>query len=177
MIVNSSPTMLKVSMIAAMTPGNQVIGDSNKLPWKLPNDMKRFQELTVGKSCIMGRKTCESLPDRFRPLPNRQNIVMTRDKEYQAKGAIVRNDISYIDFHDYNPGELMIIGGSEIYKHFMDAATSLYITFVHGVYDGDAYFPQIGNEWTLRSMVNHAADDKHAVPYSFAKFTKFSASF
>ena len=164
--------MLKISMIAAMTPGNQVIGDNNRLPWKLPNDLKRFQELTVGKTCIMGRKTWESLPDKFRPLPNRQNVVMTKNKEYQAEGAIVRNDMSYIDYLDFGSEELMIIGGAKIYRHFIAAATCLYITFVHGNFNGDTYFPLIGKEWTLEIMENHAADDKHATPYSFAKFIK-----
>lgn len=164
---------MKISLISAVATGNFVIGKDNKLLWSLPNDMKRFKELTVGKPCVMGRKTWESLPEKFRPLPNRENIVFSTNKSFVADGATVIKSISeFYEKYDGRNDEFMIIGGSKIYNDFINYADRLYLTYVHGLYSGDTYFPEISKEWKLSEWKNFEKDEKHNIPYSFAKFLK-----
>lgn len=163
---------MKISIIAAMSTGDQVIGKDNKLLWSLPNDLKRFRELTTGKPCIMGRKTWESLPPKFRPLPNRENIVLTMNPDYKAEGAATTClGTDTWEEYEQRDEEFMVIGGSQTYNMFIDEATKLYITYVHEMYDGDSWFPEI-DDWKMTSFVNHSADDKHKVPYSFVEYSR-----
>jgi len=117
---------------------NRVIGGDNKLLWNIPEDLKRFKEITSNSPIIMGRKTFESIG---RPLPNRINIILTRDKEFKTEGCFVYNDMNEI-ISDYSDnGEVFIIGGGEIYKLFFPYINRLYITVVEGEYVGDTVFP------------------------------------
>nr|AIA17843.1 Dihydrofolate reductase [uncultured bacterium] len=130
-------------MIAALGK-NRVIGKGNDLLWHIPDDMKRFKALTNGHPVVMGRKTWESLPARFRPLPNRTNIVITRKSDYVAEGAQVVGSIEEALRASSNaPGaeEVFVIGGGEVYALALPFATRLYLTIISDEKDGDIYFP------------------------------------
>lgn len=141
-------------IVAAAT--NMVIGKNNDLPWHIPSDLKRFKELTFGKRVSMGRKCWESIPEKFRPLPNRENIVFTRDLDYIAEGAIVMHKLDkVIKGHERNSPlhileEEFVIGGAEIYKRYFPIANKLYMTEVLGEIDGDTYLQGFNpDEWDL----------------------------
>lgn len=133
-----------ISLIVAMDE-NRVIGYNDKLPWNLPSELKYFRETTKGKPVIMGRRTYESIG---RPMPERLNIIVTRDKNYKAVGCIVVNSMEDAIKAAKGSDEIMIIGGAEIYKLFLPLANRLYITKVHGSFKGDTYFPKFNEgEW------------------------------
>lgn len=133
-----------ISLIAAMDR-NGVIGKDNSLPWQLPEDMKRFKELTLGKLVIMGRKTFESIG---KPLPNRTNIVITKNKNYKAKGCIVVHSSDQALNAAKGNKEVMIIGGEQIFREFLPIANRMYLTFIDKDFEGDAYFPEYDErEW------------------------------
>ena len=124
---------------------NRVIGYKNKLPWSLPSELRYFRETTKGKPVIMGRKTYESIG---RPMPQRLNIIVTRDKNYKADNCIVVNSREDAIKAANGSNEIMVIGGAKIYKLFLPIANRLYITKVHGKFEGDTYFPEFNeNEW------------------------------
>ena len=152
-------------MIAAMTE-ERVIGIKNTLPWKLPNDMKWFRENTMGKPIIMGRKTFESFGAKA--LPGRMNIIITRDKNYQAEGGIVVHSIDEALTAAGDVEEVMIIGGASFYEQMLPKADRLYLTFVHASLKGDAWFPEINNnDWNKVEKINHKKDDKNQYPHTF----------
>ena len=141
--------MSKICIIAAVAK-NRVIGKDNQLLWHIPEDMKHFRELTRGKPVIMGRKTWESLPEKFRPLPGRQNIVVTRNKAYVAEGALLAGSLDEaLKIADTAAAEVFIIGGAEIYQQALLLADTLYLTEIDLSPEGDALFPEISPaEWT-----------------------------
>ncbi len=152
-------------MIAAMTE-DRVIGIKNTLPWKLPNDMKWFRQNTMGKPIIMGRKTFESFGAK--PLPGRTNIIITRDKSYQAEDSIVVHSIDEALKAAGDVDEVMIIGGASFYEQMLPKADRLYLTFVQAELDGDAWFPEINNkDWNKIEKINHKKDDKNRYAHSF----------
>jgi dihydrofolate reductase len=158
---------MKISLIAALAE-NRVIGKNNDLPWSLPDDMKYFMETTKGHHCIMGRKNYDSIPEKFRPLANRTNIVVTRQQVFAAPGCVVVNSIeSALDLaRERSEVEAFIIGGAEIYKQSLPFADRLYLTEIKAIIDGDTYFPPVNSsEWETVSRRSHAADAKH--PYAF----------
>lgn len=167
---------MKISIIAAMTPGNHVIGKNNSLPWRLPSDLKRFKELTTGKPVIMGRKTYESIG---KPLPNRTNVVITSQRDYQAPGcAIVHNFGNAIDLcKGMNVEEVMVIGGSQIYGQALIVADRLLISFVLGPFSGDTHFPEIGGPWTLVSSEYPEPSEKDDCPHTFCVFERDKKEF
>ena len=145
-----------ISLIAAMGK-NRVIGKDNSLPWKLPEDMKRFKEITSGKPVIMGRKTFESIG---RPLPNRLNIIITRDKNYKAEGCIVVHSINEALKAAEGNSEVMIIGGEQIFREFLPMANRMYLTLIDEDFEGDAYFPEYNkNEWKEVHRGEHKNDN------------------
>jgi len=120
---------------------NGVIGKDNTLPWRIPEDMRYFKQVTEGHSVIMGRKTWESIPEKFRPLPNRVNTVISRHHNYDAKGALVCQSIEQaINFS--NPGVVWVIGGASIYEEVLKnhRVEEIHITIVEKAYEGDAFF-------------------------------------
>jgi len=131
----------KISIVVAVSE-NRVIGNKGKLPWHILEDMKRFKELTTGNIVIMGRKTYESIPEKYRPLPNRINIVITRNKDYSEKKIIICNSIqaSINEAKKFNK-EIFIIGGAQIFQQGIKYANKLYLTIVKGNFEGDAFFP------------------------------------
>ena len=157
-------------VVAAST--NNVIGKNNHLVWNLPNDLKFFKNTTWGFPVIMGRKTFEEVNQ---PLPGRTNIVITRQPGWHADGAITTASLEEAiqKARETNAKQIFIIGGGEIYKQSMHLANIIYITRVHAVVDGDAFFPVIDeNEWSLVSNKDFPVDDKHAYAYSFQVWKK-----
>ena len=144
------------------------IGKNGNLLWSLPNDMKRFKDITYGHHVLMGRKTYESIPARFRPLPGRANIVVSRTQQFEGCKSVATIDEA-VDFAaDCNERELMIIGGSEIYKQLFERTDVIYLTIVHHTFDADAFFPTIDwNEWNISNQQRFEQDEKHAYAYSF----------
>lgn len=146
---------MSLSLIAAIAENN-CIGKSGGLPWYLPEDLAHFKKLTSGKTVLMGRKTWESLPEKFRPLPKRTNIVITRQTDY-----VVPPDVEIYSTIDeaiarHQNEEIMVIGGAEIYKQTIDKADTLYITHIHKIIDGDAFFPEIDkNVWREVEREDH----------------------
>lgn len=161
----SGDISMKISMIAAMTD-ERVIGIKNRLPWKLPNDMKWFRQHTLGKPIIMGRKTFESFGSK--PLPDRTNIIITRDESYQAKDSIVVHSIEEALDSAGDVAEVMIIGGASFYEQMLPRANRLYLTFVHAKIDGDAWFPEVDfSEWNEAEHIDCEADEKNPLAHSF----------
>lgn len=154
-----------ISLIAAMAD-DRAIGIENRLPWKLPADMKWFRRHTLGKPVVMGRKTFESFGGR--PLPERTNIVITRDKNYRAEGAVVVHSIDEAISAAGDVEEVMIIGGESFYGQMLPQADRFYITLVHGSFEADAWFPEFDwNEWKEVEREEHPADEKNAWACSF----------
>lgn len=136
---------------------NGVIGRDGELPWHIPEDMGRFRALTAGTTVVMGRRTWESLPTKFRPLPGRRNVVLSRDPAFDAPGAEVVGTLApALALAD---GECWVIGGAAVYRDAMTHADRLAITDIDGDYDGDVYAPEIGPEW--RSMASDPPDGWH----------------
>ena len=131
-----------ISLIAAVAK-NRVIGKDNQLLWHLPEDMRYFRETTRGKAVIMGRKTWESLPDSFRPLPGRHNIVVSRNPSYQATGATLVTSLDEAKSKAGEANEVFIIGGAELYQQAMQIADRLYLTEIANNFEGDAFFPEV----------------------------------
>lgn len=144
---------MSLNIIVAVGAGNQVIGNNNNLPWpKLPSDMKYFRDVTIGHPVVMGRKTWDSLPEEYKPLPDRENIVITRNASSVKiqKGQVIIHENIDIVLEIAKAEEVFVIGGAEIYQLFMPHAENIYITFVRGEFEGDTYFPLIpDSEWRL----------------------------
>jgi len=137
---------MEISIIVAIAE-NGVIGGGNELLWHIPDDLKRFKRITSGHSVIMGRKTFESIG---KPLPNRRNIVITRNSEFRVDGIEVANSLRTALEMTKSEDEVFIIGGGEIYRQALPLANKLYITRVHDKYEGDTFFPDIDiHEWKL----------------------------
>lgn len=163
-----------ISSIAAVSK-NFVIGKDNDLPWNLPDDMKFFMQTTKGHHCIMGRKNYDSIPEKFRPLPNRTNIVVTRQKAFKAPGCIVVNSIERgIDIARNNGEiEVFIIGGADIYRSAVPMTQRMYLTEIQAEIQGDVFFPSFNKaEWKETKRVHHAVDEKHAHAFDFVVYDK-----
>lgn len=169
--------MALLSMIVAMA-NNQAIGKNNQLLWHLPEDLRYFKRITMGKPMIMGRKTFESIG---RPLPGRLNIVVTRQQDWQHEGVKVVHSIddamqlanaqALIDGVD----EIMLIGGAELYQTALSSADKLYLTRVDADIDGDAFFPEINAmEWQEISREPFVASDNNPYDYAFCVLVKKS---
>ena len=148
--------MSVVSLVVAMAD-NGVIGKAGRLPWRIPDDMRRFKALTLGKPCVMGRKTWESLPKK--PLPGRLNIVVTREKSYRAEGATVVHSLDEALAHAGDADEICIIGGAGIYRAALSRARLVHLTQVHGDIDGDTRMPLFD-----RTQWRETAREDHATP-------------
>jgi len=158
-----------ISVIAAIA-NNNVLGKNNKLIWHLPADLKRFKKITSDHCVIMGRKTFESLG---RPLPNRTNIVITRNKYFKAEGCIVVNSLTDALNYAKADANLFIIGGANIYKQALAYADILDLTIVHHTFEGDVFFPKIDKTiWKETSRQDFKADANNKYDYSFVKFEK-----
>jgi dihydrofolate reductase len=164
---------MKLSIIAALGVNNE-IGQGNALLCSLPADLKHFRQITSGHTVIMGRKTFESLPAG--PLPNRTNIVISRNPELRIDGAAVCSSLDAALLQCLNRGEeeIFVIGGAQIYRQALPAADKLYLTRIHAVFpEADAFFPAIaGKEWREMGRETHPADEKHPYSFSFVVFER-----
>ena len=140
-----------ISIIVAKS-NNNVIGSNGSIPWNVPKDLKYFKELTEGNTVIMGRKTYESLPKDKKPLPNRINIVITRDSNFTANGCMVVGSLEEAILKIDNRKDTFIIGGGEIYKQAINFVDKIYVTEINNEYEGDTYFPKISDKWDLVSI-------------------------
>jgi dihydrofolate reductase len=162
--------MIVSSVVAASD--NNVIGKNNKLLWHLPNDLRFFKNTTWGMPVVMGRKTFDSVK---KPLTGRTNIIITRDRSWQAEGVIVVPSLeeALSESAKTDALETFIVGGGEIYRQSMPMVHRLYITRVHAEFDGDTFFPEIDmQEWNLVSNKHFDTDERHAYPYSFQLFVR-----
>ena len=161
--------MTLLSLIAAMD-NNRLIGSNNALPWHLPADLAFFKRTTLGKPIVMGRKTYESIG---KPLPGRRNIVVTRNRNYDAPGCDIVAGIDEAMRLCESVPEIMLIGGASLYQQSIDRANNLYITQIHHNFDGDTWFPEFDErDWRIESRTDFEADDKNIYPYSFVKFVR-----
>jgi len=166
---------MHISLIWAMAE-NRVIGRDNDLPWRLPSEMRHFMTTTMGKPVIMGRKTFTSMPGA---LPGRANIVLTRDTNWQSKGATVVHDldaalvVAKATAVESGVDEILIIGGAEIYAMALPLATRLHITRVHDEPAGDVTFPAFDlSEWQCLKSAYVAGDEKHSSDYTIELYEK-----
>ena len=166
---------MKVSLIVAVSQ-NGMIGKDNDLIWHLPKDMKFFKDTTLGHHVIMGRKNFESIPHKFRPLPNRINIVITRRSDYKAEDSIVVNSVEEaLKVAKSNvENEAFIIGGGQIYKLALEAnlIDRIYLTKIHHSFDGDTFFPELSSDWEEIKREDCFKDDNHKYDYSFIVLEK-----
>jgi dihydrofolate reductase len=163
-----------ISQIVARAK-NGVIGRDNDLPWHLPDDMQFFKETTRGHHILMGRKNFESIPMKFRPLPDRVNIVVTRQQDYQPEGVQVFNSIEEgIEFaRASGEPELFIIGGAEIYDQTLAFADKIYLTEINTEVDGDAHFPKpAGSEWNETDRWHHPKDSRHEFDFDIVTYER-----
>lgn len=162
-------------MIAAIGE-NRELGKDNDLIWHLPDDMKFFKETTKGYPVIMGRKNYESIPPKWRPLPNRLNIVLTTNKSYVNEDVVVCHEMEEaIDFAKTHTEkeEIFIIGGGQIYELGLSVANRIYLTEIHGSFDADVFFPDFDRApWEEVSRRHHPADDRHAHSFDFVTLDK-----
>ena len=153
-----------IASIVVAISENHAIGKDNQLLWYLPKDLKHFKEITTGGTVIMGRKTYESVG---KPLPNRRNIVVTR-QNITIEGCEVVNSIEAALALCADEVEVFIIGGAEIYRQAMAVTNRIYLTIVHQNFDADTYFPEIKeDEWKETEREDYQPDEKNLLPYSF----------
>jgi dihydrofolate reductase len=163
-----------ISLIVAVGDDN-VIGKDNALIWHLPADMKFFKEKTTGHCIITGRKNYESIPEKFRPLPNRTNIVITRQSDYHAPGAIVVHSLedALVEAKKTGDDEIFIIGGAEIFKQCLPYTDRIYLTVIHHSFEGDVFFPEINmSEWKEVARVKGPVDEKNKYAHDYITLDK-----
>lgn len=158
-----------LSIIAAVSQNN-ALGKDNKLLWHLPADLKRLKALTMGHHLIMGRKTFESLG---KPLPGRPHIVITRNKDLSYEGVSFVNSLEEAIEQSKSDEQAFIFGGAEIYKQALAKVERVYLTRVHKVFEGDAYFPELDpGEWKLILKEDFEPDEKNLMPYSYEEYAR-----
>lgn len=158
-----------ITLIAAVAQNN-ALGKDNQLLWHLPDDFKRFKNITSGHYIIMGRKTFESFP---KPLPNRTHVIITRQKEYKPEGCIVVNSLEEAIQSCPKQEDIFIIGGGEIYKQSIAIADKIDITRVHNSFEADTFFPEIEIEkWQLIFEEFHSKDERHDFDFTFQTYVR-----
>ena len=169
--------MMKFSLIVAMDK-NYGIGKNNDLMWHLPRDMKFFKSTTEGQVVIMGRKNYDSIPEKYRPLSNRQNVIITRNKSFKAPNCLVFHTVDEALSHFVNDErEVFIIGGGEIYKIAIniEGLEKMYITNVDGVFNADTFFPNFDKAlWNQEKIMSQELDEKHKFPFNTFLYTRIS---
>lgn len=156
-------------MVVAVAENN-ALGKNNDLLWHLPDDFKRFKQITSGHYIIMGRKTFESFP---KPLPNRTHVIITRQKNYAPEGCIIVDSIEVAIETCPKNEDVFIIGGGEIYNLAMNFADSIELTRVHESFEADTFFPEIDlKQWKLTSEEYHPKDEKHKFDFTYQTFAK-----
>jgi dihydrofolate reductase len=155
---------MRLTIVVAVSE-NGVIGTGNQLPWRLPDDLKHFKALTLGKPIIMGRKTFESIG---RPLPGRKNIVITRRSDLTIEGCVVVGSIEEALAAAEPAPEVTLGGGGDLYAQLIDRVSTIHLTRVHVTLEGDVCFPALRSEdWQIIDEQRHAADERHAYAFTF----------
>jgi dihydrofolate reductase len=149
---------------------NGVIGKDNTLPWHLPEDLAHFKHTTLGQPVVMGRKTWESLPPKFRPLPGRTNIVVTRQTDWQAVGAVVAHSLEEAMQHCPDEAHVWVIGGAEVYAQAMPLASLAVVTEIDADFEGDAFAPTFDSRWQEITRSTHVA--ANGLTYSLVTLTR-----
>jgi dihydrofolate reductase len=159
-----------ISFLVAMDQRN-TIGKDNDLPWHLPSDLAYFKRVTMGHPIVMGRKTHESIG---RVLPGRENIVLTRDKNYTAPGCtVIHSTEQLLEMHKGKNEEIFVIGGAEIFKEVFSSADRLYITLIEDLFEGDTYFPEFDlSEWEIISKDKGIKDEKNPYDYYYIVYER-----
>ncbi|WDF67886.1 dihydrofolate reductase [Sphingobacterium oryzagri] len=162
---------LKIKLIVAAAENN-AIGKDNQMLWHLPDDFKYFKNKTTAHSIVMGRKTFESMG---KALPDRRNIVLTRNEEWSAEEVDVANSKNEVFSYCRDEREIYIIGGGHIYKQWLPEAQEVLLTRVHTTIDGDAYFPELpAAEWKKVDSLHHEADDRHKYAFTFETWERIA---
>ncbi|MDX2362223.1 MAG: dihydrofolate reductase [Crocinitomicaceae bacterium] len=167
---------MKVSLIVAMDK-EKGIGRDNDLMWHLPNDMQFFKDTTKGQIVVMGRKNYDSIPVKYRPLPSRQNVVLTRNESFTAENCEVFNSLGNCLEHykDETERTVFIIGGGEIYRLALEAniVNDMYITHINHVYGADTFFPHFNLcDWNVETIETQEVDERHDASYTILKYTR-----
>ena len=149
---------------------NGVIGRDGKLPWHLPEDLAHFKRTTLGCPVIMGRKTWDSLPPRFRPLPGRLNIVVTRNAAWAAEGALAAPSLHAARALCPPDSDAWVIGGAQIYAQALPLASSVVLTEIAQAFEGDAFAPELGPEWRETQRASHVSAS--GLPFAFVNLTR-----
>ncbi|WP_078380282.1 dihydrofolate reductase [Sutcliffiella halmapala] len=158
-----------ISMIVA-TDKNGLIGKDNDMPWRLPADLAYFKQVTTGSTVIMGRNTFESIG---KPLPNRKNIILSRDSNLQIEGCETLSSITEVEKMAKLDEEIFIVGGANIYKQLLPITETLYLTFIDEEFEGDTFFPKIDTkEWELISNEKGVKDEKNPYDYYFKVYKR-----
>ena len=167
--------MKEVSLIVAMDQ-NHGIGKNNDLMWHLPEDMKFFKSTTENHVVIMGRKNFDSIPEKYRPLSNRLNVIITRNNEFEAQDCMVFHSVKdALEYFKNDKREVFIIGGGEIYKIAMnmECLTKMYITHVNGTFDADTFFPFYNKAlWNNEDLMHQEIDERHQCAFKTLLYTK-----
>ena len=163
------PARVRLGLIYARA-ANGVIGQGNQLPWHLPEDLAHFKRTTLGCPVIMGRKTWDSLPPRFRPLPGRLNIVLTRETGWAAEGASVAHSLAAALALCPSGGQAWVIGGAQIYAQALPLASTVVVTEIGRDFEGDAFAPVLGPEW--REATREAHVSASSLPFAFVTYTR-----
>tara|TARA_B100000609_G_C17217749_1_gene437763 strand:- start:2247 stop:2756 length:510 start_codon:yes stop_codon:yes gene_type:complete len=166
---------MKVSLIVAMDK-NRGIGKNNDLMWHLPNDMRFFKDTTVNHIVVMGRKNYDSIPEKYRPLPNRRNVILTRNSNFKAKDCDVFNSLDdALGAYEYGSEKtIFIIGGGQIYALALaqEVVDEMYITYVDGDYDADTFFPEFDeSKWSKELVLKQEKDDRHKNSFEVFRYT------
>lgn len=162
-----------MSLIVAMD-SDRVIGVENRLPWRLPADLRHFREITMGKPLIMGRRTHESIG---RALPGRENLVLSRDPRYRAEGCTVLGSLEAALAHCAGAPEVMIIGGAGVFAEALPRAGRMYLTVLHGRFAGDTWFPEYAaGDWRETAREDHPRAGEDPCPYSFVILDRVGGS-
>jgi dihydrofolate reductase len=158
-----------LSIIVAVAD-NGVIGSGNQLPWRLPDDLKRFKALSLGKPVVMGRKTYDSIG---RPLPGRLNIIVSRKLDLQIAGCQVVSSLAEAIAAAGSAPEIIIVGGADIYRQVLPQVATIHLTRVHADIPGDVLFPKLAeNEWREVATEYHPADERHAHAFTFSTLAR-----
>ncbi len=160
---------MNINMIFARA-ANGVIGYNNAMPWHLPEDLAHFKKLTLGHPVIMGRKTWDSLPTKFRPLPGRTNVVITRQTDWHAEGAQTAGSLSDALSRFHAVSDVWIIGGAQIYAQAEPLAIRIEVTHIYKDFVGDAFAPTLGTQWVQSQREDHMSST--GLKFSFITYTK-----
>ena len=160
---------MKILMIFARS-ANGVIGKNNAMPWHLPEDLAHFKKLTLGCPVIMGRKTWYSIPPKFRPLPGRTNIVVTRQSDWQPEGANTAGSLQAALAQCHAASDVWIIGGAQIYAQAEPLASRIEVTHIDKIYQGDAFAPTLGSQWQESRKEDHVST--MGLNFSFITYTR-----